>query len=45
MFWDYFYAICGAMLALFIAANSNRLIVKVKVRDFEELEKQGGAEG
>jgi hypothetical protein len=25
-----------------LTANSNRLIVKVKVRDFEELEKQGG---
>lgn len=28
-----------------LTANSNRLIVKVKVRDFEEMEKYGGAEG
>lgn len=28
-----------------MTANSNRLIVKVKVRDFEEMERYGGAEG
>ena len=35
------FALKDGYAAALLTANSNRLIVKVKVRDFEELEKQG----